>query len=226
MTRNRKEEYEKWGLVINLEKTKYVWIGERKETLKFYGGKEIQPCTGCTNLGTKIDQLGDNATEIKHRISQTSKYINPQNSTWWHKNITKNRKLYIYQTIIQSILMYGAKVWQIPTREINKILSKEVDVLRRSARKSRMEIIKNEHIKPDIIDITEKKRLQWYGHDKSLPDDRIPKLIMEWIPEERRKRGRPRKTWMEGVQAAMTARNLEQDQWRHREEWSLVSGRR
>jgi hypothetical protein len=29
---------------------------------------------------------------------------------------------------------------------------------------------------------------------------------------EKEKRGRPRKTWMEGVQAAMTARNLEQDQ--------------
>jgi hypothetical protein len=52
------------------------------------------------------------------------------------------------------------------------------------------------------------------------------KLIMEWIPEERRKRGRPRKTWMEGVHAAMTARNLEQYQWRNREEWHLVSGRR
>jgi hypothetical protein len=38
---------------------------------------------------------------------------------------------------------------------------------------------------------------------------------MEWIPEERRKRGRPRKMWMGGVQAAMTARNLEQDQWRN-----------
>ena len=35
---------------------------------------------------------------------------------------------------------------------------------------------------------------------------------MEWIPRERRKRGRPRKTWMEGVQAAMTTRNLEPDQ--------------
>jgi len=32
--------------------------------------------------------------------------------------------------------------------------------------------------------------------------------------------------WMEGVQAAMTARNLEPDQWRNREEWHLVSGRR
>jgi hypothetical protein len=59
-----------------------------------------------------------------------------------------------------------------------------------------------------------------------MPQERIPTLIMEWIPEEKYKRGCHRKAWMEGVQAAMTARNLEQDQWRHREEWRLVSGRR
>ena len=39
---------------------------------------------------------------------------------------------------------------------------------------------------------------------------------MEWVPLEKRKRGRPRKTWMEGLQAAMTTRNLETDQWRKR----------
>jgi hypothetical protein len=33
--------------------------------------------------------------------------------------------------------MYGAEVWQIPTREINKILSTEMDVLRRSAKKNK-----------------------------------------------------------------------------------------
>ena len=78
--------------------------------------------------------------------------------------------------------------------------------------------------KPDIIDIIEKKRLQWYGHIKRMPEERIPKLIMNWIPWERRKRGCPRKMWMEGVQAAMT-RNLEPDQRRNREEWHLVSRR-
>ena len=127
-------------------------------------------------------------------------------------------------------MVYGAEVWQNPTREINKILSTEIDVLRRSARKPRMERIKNDDIKeimgakgkPDII---EKKRLQWYGHVRRMPEERIPKLIMEWVPLERRKRGRPRKTWMEGVQAAMTT-NIETDQWRNREEWRLVSGRR
>jgi hypothetical protein len=97
-----------------------------------------------------------------------------------------------------------------------------------------LEKIKNENIKeimgvkgkPDIIDIIEKKRLQWHGHVKRMPEERIPKLILEWVPGGRRKRGRPRKTWMDGVQAAMTARNLEQNQWRIGEEWRLVCGRR
>ena len=70
-----------------------------------------------------------------------------------------------------------------------------MDVLRRSAKKSRMERTKNERImeimgvkgQPDITDIIEKKRLQWYGHVKRMPEDRIPKLIMEWIQVERRK---------------------------------------
>jgi len=47
--------------------------------------------------------------------------------------------------------------------------------------------------KPDTIDTIEKKRLQWYGHVKRMPEERIPKLIMEWIPLEGRKRGRPKK---------------------------------
>jgi hypothetical protein len=59
-----------------------------------------------------------------------------------------------------------------------------------------------------------------------MPEGRILKLTLEWVPEERRNTGRPRKMWMEGVQAAMTARNLEQNQWRNREEWRLVCERR
>ena len=50
-----------------------------------------------------------------------------------------------------------------------------------------MERIKNEQIKeimgvngkPNIIDSIEKKRLQWYGHVKRMPEERIPKLIMD-----------------------------------------------
>jgi hypothetical protein len=81
MARKLKEEYEKWGLNINLEKTKYVCMGEGKEILKLEGGEEIKPCKEFTYVGTKIDQSGDNTTEIKHRISQTRKAINALNSS-------------------------------------------------------------------------------------------------------------------------------------------------
>jgi len=69
--------------------------GSRKRNFKFDSGEEIKPCTDYTYLGTKIDQLGDFTTEIKHRNIQTRIAINALNSIWWHKNITKNRKLYI-----------------------------------------------------------------------------------------------------------------------------------
>ena len=79
MARKLKEEYEKWRLAVNLEKTKYVCVGERKEILKFDGGEEMKPCIECTYLGTKIDQLGVNTTEIKHRISQTKILLKTEN---------------------------------------------------------------------------------------------------------------------------------------------------
>jgi hypothetical protein len=59
-----------------------------------------------------------------------------------------------------------------------------------------------------------------------LPEERILKLITDWIPLERRKRERPSKTWMEGVQAAMTTRNLDPDQWRDSYKGRLASVRR
>jgi hypothetical protein len=56
-----------------------------------------------------------------------------------------------------------------------------------------------------------------------VTEGRIERLIVEWIPGKRRKRGRARNNWMEGVKEAMISGNLEQDQWRNREEWSLGS---
>jgi len=54
MARKLKEEYEKWGLTMNLEKTKYICIGQQ-ECLKFDSGEEIKLSTECTYLDTKID---------------------------------------------------------------------------------------------------------------------------------------------------------------------------
>ena len=40
--KNKGDEYKKWGLSMNLEKTKYICIGEEKESLKFDRGRRNQ----------------------------------------------------------------------------------------------------------------------------------------------------------------------------------------
>jgi hypothetical protein len=95
-----------------------------------------------------------------------------------------------------------------------------------------MENIRKEHIKelmgvkgkPDIIYIIEKKKTTMvWPRQKNARGENIK--INYGMDTKGKKRGRQRNTWMDGVQAAMTARNLEQDQWRNREQWRLVSGR-
>ena len=41
--------------------------------------------------------------------------------------------------------------------------------------------------------------LRWYGHVERMDDERIAKRVYESHVQGRRRRGRPRKCWMDGV---------------------------
>ena len=66
-------------------------------------------------------------------------------------------------------------------------------------------IIKVDH---DIITTIEKKRLVWYGHIQRMGEDRWQKKVLNWIPPERLKRGRPPKSWKGEIQQTMENRGL------------------
>ena len=76
-----------------------------------------------------------------------------------------------------------------------------------------------------MIDIIEKKRLQWCGHVKRMPEERIPKLIMEWIPQERRKRGCPRKNVDGRSTSGHDNKKFRTRSMEKQEEWLFVSRR-
>jgi len=48
------------------------------------------------------------------------------------------------------------------------------------------------------LDIT-KKQLIWYGHVDRKDPTRLPEIMVHWKPEGRKKRGRPRRTWKDGM---------------------------
>ena len=61
-------------------------------------------------------------------------------------------------------------------------------------------------------------KLSWYGHVKRMDYSRIPRRLLYWVPEERRRRGRP-VTWTSGIEEAMRQRHLEEGEWEDREQW-------
>ena len=54
-----------------------------------------------------------------------------------------------------------------------------------------------------------------------MGNGRWPKKLLKWTPPERGKRGRTRKTSMEGIKNVMAQRNLKRDDWNDRKVWKL-----
>jgi hypothetical protein len=71
---------------------------------------------------------------------------------------------------------------------------------------SRKDKIRNNIIKQEINvtrylqDDIKTKQLQWYGHVERMEEGRLPKGVMKWRPPGRRKRGRPKLSWEEGLE--------------------------
>jgi hypothetical protein len=62
LTRQLIEEYKKWGLEINLEKTHYMCIEQQQSCLFLEGGELIKQCTEYKYLGMKINIEGTHMT--------------------------------------------------------------------------------------------------------------------------------------------------------------------
>ena len=63
------------------------------------------------------------------------------------------------------------------------------------------------------------KQLQCYGHVQRMGEGRLPKEVMHWRPRGRRKRGRPKLIWAEGIRGLMGEKGLMKEDWNYRGNW-------
>ena len=70
-----------------------------------------------------------------------------------------------------------------------------------------------------LLDDIKTRQLQWYGHVRRIEEGRIPKEVMKWSPPGRRKRGRPKLTWAEGIRGLMGEKGLMEENWNYRGNW-------
>ncbi|XP_045460891.1 uncharacterized protein LOC123671210 [Harmonia axyridis] len=107
-----------------------------------------------------------------------------------------------------------------------------MDYWRRAAGRFRLERARNERIretmgvKQTIVEEVRVKQLKWYGHVQRMTPKRLPKQLLDWVPAGKKGRGRPRKSWREGIYEEMQERGLEKNEWIDRAEWRLGIARR
>jgi hypothetical protein len=57
----------------------------------------------------------------------------------------------------------------------------------------------------------EARKLRWFGHVMRMPEERWPAIIHSGTPPGRRKSGRPKRSWWDGVTKAMKKRGMSEE---------------
>jgi hypothetical protein len=90
---------------MNLNKTKYLCIGQTDSNLKLDNNSEIESCQEYKCLGVIFDTSGTDDKEMRSRVIQARKCRACLNGIMWSKDVRKERKWNIYNVLIQSSLL-------------------------------------------------------------------------------------------------------------------------
>ena len=106
-----KEESEKAGLKLNIQKTKIM--ASNPITLWEIDGETIETVTDFIFLGFKITADGDCSHEIKSPLLLGRKAMTNLDSILKSKDITLSTKFHLVKAMVFPVVMYGFESWTI-----------------------------------------------------------------------------------------------------------------
>ena len=145
-----KEESEKVGLKLNIQKTKIITSGPI--TSWEIDGETVE--TDFIFLGSKITADGDCSHEIKRRLLLGRKVMTNLDSIFKSRDITLPTKVCLVKAMVFPVVMYGCESWTVKKAEHRRIGAFELWCWRRllrvpwTARRSNQSIMKE--INPGI----------------------------------------------------------------------------
>ena len=198
-----KEESEKVGLKLNVQKTKTMasgpitsWQIDKKTVTDFILG------------GFKITADGDCSHEIKRYLLLGRKVMTNLNSLLKSRDITLPTYVHLVKAMVFLVVMYRCESWSIKKAEHLRIGAFELWCWRRllrvpwTARKSNQSILKEISPEYSLEGLMLKLKLQYFGHLMRRTDS-LEKTLMLGKIEGGRRRGRQRMRWLDGITDSM-----------------------
>ena len=196
-----KEESEKVGLKLNIQKTKIMASGPI--TSREIDGETVETVSDSIFGGSKITADGDCSHEIKRRLLLGRKVMTNLDSVLKSRAITLPTKVRLVKAMVFPVVMYGCESWTIKKAEHQRIDAFELWCWRRllrgpwTARRSNQSILKIS-FGISLEGIMLKLKLQSFGHLMRRVDS-LEKTLMLGGIGGRRRRGRQRMRWLDGI---------------------------
>ena len=170
-------------------------------------GKTKETVTDFIFLGSKITAEGDCSHEIKRHVLLTRKAMTNLDSILKSRDITLLTKFHSVKALVFPLVMYGCERWTTKKAEGQRTDAFELWCWRRllrvpwTARRSNQSILK---IGPEYSSegLILKLKLQHFGHLMRRTDS-LEKTLMLGRIEGKRRRGRKRMRWLDGITDSM-----------------------
>ena len=163
-----KEESEKVGLKLNIQKTKIMASGPI--TSWEIDGEKVETVTDFIFGGSKITADGNCSHQIKRCLLLGRKVITNLDSILKSRYITSPTKVHLVKAIVFPVVMYGCESWTVTKIERRRYDAFEVWCWRRllrvpcTARRSNQSILKEISLGCSLVGLMLKLKLQYFGH--------------------------------------------------------------
>ena len=198
-----KEESEKVGLKLNIQKTKIMasgpitsWQIDGEILADFILG------------GSKITADGDCSHEIKWHLLLGRKVVTNLDSILKSRDITLPTKVHLVKAMVFPVVMYGCESWTIKKAEHQRIDASELWCWRRllrvpwTARRSNQSILKEISPEYPLEGLMLKLKLQYFCYLMQRADS-LEKTLMLGKIEGGRRRGWQKMRWLDGITNSM-----------------------
>ena len=197
-----KEESEEVGLKLNIQKTKIM--PSNPITSWEIDGETVETVADFIFLGSQITADSDCSQEIKRCLFLGRKVMTKLGSILKSRDITLPKKARLVKAMVFPVVMHGCESWTIKNAECKRIDAFELWCWRRllrvpwTARGSNQSILKEISPGCSLEGLMLKLKLQYFGHLMRRADS-FEKTLMLGKIEGRRRRGRQRMRWLDGI---------------------------
>ena len=115
-----KEESEKVGLKLNIQKTKIMASGPT--TSWEIDGETVKTVSDLLSWGSKITADGDYSHEIKRCLLLGRKVMTNLDSIFKSRDITLPTKVHLVKAIVFPVVMYGCESWTVKKAEAEELM--------------------------------------------------------------------------------------------------------